>query len=159
MTTHERTAAMLPPEGADRIQVGRVRLASSDLLLRLNVLLHQLSSSAAPLTMTALQRLIDADGSVLFAATCDGEIVGTICLALSHCPSGTRAFIEDLVVEQARRRIGVADALARAALEHARQQGARSIDLTCRPERLAANRLDQKLGFKVRSTNFYRLDC
>ena len=147
------------PDAAGRLQVRRVRRASPALLNALNGLLRQLSATAAPLTMAALQRIAGAEGSALFVAHCDGEIAGTVCLALSHCPCGTRGFIEDLVVDQAQRGQGTGEALVRAAIAQARQDGARSVDLTCRAERLAANRLYRRLGFATRATNFYRLEC
>ena len=43
-----------------------------------------------------------------------------------------------------------------AALEWAGQVGARTVDLTSRPDREAANRLYQRLGFERRTTNVYR---
>jgi ribosomal protein S18 acetylase RimI-like enzyme len=36
--------------------------------------------------------------------------------------------------------------------------GARSVDLTSRPSRQAANHVYQKLGFKRRDTNIYRYE-
>ena len=36
--------------------------------------------------------------------------------------------------------------------------GAKTIDLTSRPSREAANRLYQRLGFEMRETNVYRYD-
>jgi ribosomal protein S18 acetylase RimI-like enzyme len=43
-----------------------------------------------------------------------------------------------------------------AALDLARQQGARSVDLTSRASRVEANRLYQQLGFQLRDSNVYR---
>src|SRR3989344_4521668 len=40
----------------------------------------------------------------------------------------------------------------------ARLKKASSINLTSRPSRIAANKLYQKLGFKVRETHVYKLD-
>jgi ribosomal protein S18 acetylase RimI-like enzyme len=71
-------------------------------------------------------------------------------------PSGLRARIEDVVVDQDARGQGVGTALTRAALDMAQQQGARSIDLTSRTSRVAANRLYQELGFQLRDSNAYR---
>ncbi len=46
--------------------------------------------------------------------------------------------------------------LSRAALEIARDSGARTVDLTSRPSREAANRLYQRIGFQLRESNVYR---
>jgi hypothetical protein len=43
-----------------------------------------------------------------------------------------------------------------AALDLAQGQGARSIDLTSQASRVAANRLYQQLGFRLRDSNVYR---
>jgi ribosomal protein S18 acetylase RimI-like enzyme len=71
-------------------------------------------------------------------------------------PTGLRAWIEDVVVDDAARGRGVGEALNRAALERARAAGATTVDLTSRPSREAANRLYRRLGFEARDTNVYR---
>jgi len=71
-------------------------------------------------------------------------------------PSGLRARIEDVVVDQHVRGQGVGTALTMAAVDLAQQQGARSIDLTSRASRVEANRLYQQLGFQLRDSNVYR---
>jgi ribosomal protein S18 acetylase RimI-like enzyme len=71
-------------------------------------------------------------------------------------PSGRRAWIEDVVVDAAVRGTGAGGALTRAAIEHARSLGAKTVDLTSRPAREAANRLYQRIGFEQRDSNVYR---
>jgi ribosomal protein S18 acetylase RimI-like enzyme len=51
----------------------------------------------------------------------------------------------------------VGEALTITALNEAKARGARTIDLTSRPAREAANALYQKVGFSLRDTNVYRL--
>ena len=43
-----------------------------------------------------------------------------------------------------------------AAVAHAQKIGARTVDLTSRPSREAANRLYRRCGFELRETNVYR---
>ena len=47
------------------------------------------------------------------------------------------------------------------ALQIAREARARTVDLTSRPDREAANRLYERLGFQARESTVYRLafDC
>ena len=71
----------------------------------------------------------------------DGRIVGTLTLAAFEIPTGRRAWIEDVVTDAAARGKGVASALVNAALAHAAALGARTVDLTSRPDRADANRL------------------
>jgi ribosomal protein S18 acetylase RimI-like enzyme len=79
-----------------------------------------------------------------------------LTLAVFTVPTGVRAWIEDVVVDDGARGAGVASALVQSALEHADRQGARTVDLTSRPQREAANRLYVRLGFERRETNVYR---
>jgi len=74
-------------------------------------------------------------------------------------PTGLRAWIEDVVVDDAARGQGVGAELTREAARLARAAGARTVDLTSRPSREAANRLYERLGFRPRDTKVYRLDA
>jgi ribosomal protein S18 acetylase RimI-like enzyme len=71
-------------------------------------------------------------------------------------PSGVRAWIEDVVVDDVARGRGAGEALTRAAVDLARQRGARTVDLTSNQSRHAAHRLYEKTGFHVRDTSVYR---
>jgi len=121
-------------------------------------LIPQLSSSNPAPDGAALQRIVDHDATTLFLAQIDGRIVGSLTLAVFPIPTGVRAWIEDVVVDEAARGHGVGEALNRAALETARSLGAITVDLTSRPSREAANRLYKRLGFVERETNVYRFD-
>ena len=132
--------------------------ASADVLAACHRLIPQLSSSSAPISAQELEEIIESDTTVLFAARSGQEIVGLLTLAIFRIPTGVRAWIEDVVVDNQARGKGVCDALNRAALAEAERRGAKTVDLTSRPSREAANRLYQRLGFKQRDTNVYRYD-
>ena len=133
--------------------------ATDELVDAFAALIPQLSRSSAPPTRAELQEMIDAPGThLLVARTDDGAVVGTLTLVLFRIPTGIRAWIEDVVTDDAARGQGVSSGLARLALDIARQNGAKTVDLTSRPSREAANRLYQKLGFAQRETNVYRYD-
>jgi ribosomal protein S18 acetylase RimI-like enzyme len=125
-------------------------------------LIPQLSRSSAPPTLDQLRRIVDDPATTLLVATdiaepgADGVVVGMLTLAIFMLPTGLRAWIEDVVVDDEARGAGVASALVLAALEQADGQGARTVDLTSRPDREAANRLYLRLGFDRRETNVYR---
>ena len=78
-------------------------------------------------------------------------------LVMFPIPTGLRAWIEDVVVDGAARGRGVGAALTREAVRLARADGARTVDLTSRPSREAANRLYERLGFQLRDSKVYRL--
>ena len=121
-------------------------------------LIPQLSSSNPPPTASELTDLVSSDASTLFIARVNGQIVGSLTLAMFRIPTGIRAWIEDVVVDSNARGHGVGEALNMAALEHAKKNGAITVELTSRPSREAANRLYQRIGFKARETNEYRYE-
>jgi ribosomal protein S18 acetylase RimI-like enzyme len=79
-----------------------------------------------------------------------------LTLVVYRIPTGVRAAIEDVVVDQAGRGRGVGEALTQSALELAAKHGAKTVDLTSRPSREAANRLYERVGFERRETNMWR---
>ncbi|MGW0521750.1 GNAT family N-acetyltransferase [Crossiella sp. NPDC003009] len=119
-------------------------------------LLPQLSTSATPLDHAALVRLATCEANTVLLARGGGRIVGTLTLVMFPVPSGLRARIEDVVVDEAARGQRVGAALTEEALRIAREAGARSVDLTSRPSRGAANRLYERLGFQPRESRVYR---
>ncbi|CAN5195797.1 hypothetical protein BH24ACT1_BH24ACT1_13090 [soil metagenome] len=120
-------------------------------------LVPQLSRSSPPPTEAELDEMVASPATVvLVARDGEGKIVGALTLVLFRIPTGLRAWIEDVVVDEDARGGGVGEALIRAALERAAGAGARSVDLTSRPSREAANRLYRRLGFEQRETFVYR---
>jgi ribosomal protein S18 acetylase RimI-like enzyme len=119
-------------------------------------LLPQLSSATPP-DASQLATIMDG-GSTVFIARVDGAIVGSLTLVLYRIATGLKAWIEDVVVDEAARGHGVGESLNMAALEEARRHGAKAVSLTSRPSREAANRLYQRIGFSARDTNVYRYD-
>lgn len=129
-------------------------------------LLPQLSRSAPAPTVSSLGEIVSSPATrLLVAVEEDGRadkpadrVVGTLTLAVFRIPSGVRAWIEDVVTDEAVRGRGVGEALTLRAVELARDAGARTVELTSRPSREAANRLYTRLGFGTRETNVYRLE-
>jgi ribosomal protein S18 acetylase RimI-like enzyme len=122
-------------------------------------LVPQLSSSSPPPTTAELGDVVTSPATDLFIALDDGGgIVGMATLVTFRIPTGMRAWIEDVVVDDAGRGHGVGTALTEAMLDRARELGCRTVDLTSRPSREAANRLYQRAGFVARETNVYRYD-
>ena len=125
--------------------------------------LHPQLSSSPPPDAAALERIVGHPANTVLVARTEldkepGEIVGAMILVLFPLASGLRAWIEDVVVDEAARGRGIGAALNQRAIEIARQAGARTVDLTSRPDREAANRLYARLGFNLRNTNVYRLE-
>ena len=140
------------------VQVAPVVSASAEVLDACHRLIPQLSSSSLPLTLSELKEIVDGNSTVLFAARHNGDIVGLLTLAIFRIPTGVRAWIEDVVVDELARGSGVGEALSRAALAEAARRAAKTVELTSRPSREAANRLYQRIGFVRRDTNVYRYE-
>lgn len=127
-----------------------------ELLEAFNRLIPQLSSSSPPPTREHLEALVDSEDTVLFVARVDGRILGSLTLACYRIPTGTKAWIEDVVVDADARGHGLGALLNQAALDEARSRGVKDVSLTSRPSREAANRLYRRIGFEPRETNIYR---
>ena len=138
------------------VTTGSDEMAGAALLAELNRLLPQLSSSAAPLNEAALNEIIDSPACHLLVAADQERLLGSLTLVVFPIPTGVRAWIEDVVVDTEARGAGVGAKLNEAALDLAKSLGAKTVDLTSRPSREAANRLYLRLGFTVRETTVYR---
>ncbi len=144
-------AAVIRVEHADR--------TTDELVAALARLVPELSSSAAVPTADEVRAIVESPATtVLVARNEDDVVIGSLTLALFRIPTGVRAWIEDVVVAESARGQGVGEALTREALRLAKAAGARTVDLTSRPARQAANRLYEKVGFERRETNVYRYE-
>jgi ribosomal protein S18 acetylase RimI-like enzyme len=119
-------------------------------------LLPQLSRSATPLTPADIAAIQASPAVTQLLARCDGVIAGMLTLVMFPLPTGLRAWIEDVVVDEAFRGQGAGEELSREAVRIARQAGARTVDLTSRPSREAAGRLYERIGFRQRDSRVYR---
>ena len=140
-----------------------VTQAGPELVEAMERLIPQLSRSAPALTAEQCEALLAQDGVYLFvfrpdspAGTAPAPILGMLTLATFTIPTGLRAWVEDVVVDAEARGQGAGRQLVEAAVAHAQELGARTVDLTSRPSREAANRLYQRCGFELRETNVYR---
>jgi ribosomal protein S18 acetylase RimI-like enzyme len=139
------------------VSIADAVVADTELVEAFARLVPQLSSSAPPPTQSELAAIIESPASILLVAR-DGSdtIVGSLTLILFRVPTGLRAWIEDVVVDESARGAGAGEALVLAAVQRAGAVGVTSVDLTSRPSRDAATRLYLRLGFEARSTNVYR---
>ncbi len=139
------------------MQISLVDTVSDSLVEAFERLLPQLSSTARPVSRAELETIVDSPATSLLVALDGDEVLGTLTLAVFRVPTRVRAWIEDVIVDESARGRGVGEALTLEAVVRARAAGARSVDLTTRPTREAANRLYRRLGFEERETNVFRL--
>ena len=138
------------------VRVEELREVTDEVVETFNRLLPQLSRSAPPLDRAGLERIAGSDATTLLVAWADGRMAGTLSLVMFPIPTGLRAWIEDVVVDEAARGQGIGEALTVEALRLAEAAGARTVDLTSRASLEAAGRLYERVGFQARETRFYR---
>lgn len=138
------------------VVVEKLHTVTSEVVSAFESLIPQLSRSNPAPTEAELNEMVSSSASDVFIARVNGDIVGSLTLVTFRIPTGIRAWIEDVVVDESARGHGVGEALNQAAISNAREKGAVTIDLTSRPSREAANRLYQRIGFVQRDTNVYR---
>jgi ribosomal protein S18 acetylase RimI-like enzyme len=143
------------------VDIEVVRKVTDEVVDAFGRLLPQLSKSAPPLDADALTAIASAQANTLLVARVGGDIVGTLTLVIFPIPTGIRAWIEDVIVDESARgksyggkRVG--EALTAEAIRIADHAGARTVDLTTRPARVAAGKLYERLGFEQRDSRVYR---
>ena len=146
------------PQPGSGVVVEEATEPTPEVVAAIQWLVPQLSRNAAVPTEAEVAEIVTSPATVLFVAreAATGDIIGSLTLAVFRIPTGLRAWIEDVVVAEAGRRRGVGEALTRAAIARAEAAGARTVDLTSRASRQAANRLYRRVGFQQRDTNVYR---
>lgn len=123
-----------------------------------NELMEQLTHNATPLTTESFDKMIANPDTALYILREIGnpKLLGMSTLCYCTSPTGTKAWVEDVVVHEKTRGKGYGKALLNCLKVEARKAGAKSANLTSRPKRVAANRLYQSLGFEKRETNVYK---
>ncbi len=105
-----------------------------------------------------LRKIINNPDYVAITAFDGNKIVGVLILITYLLIEGERkGWIEGLVVSENYRGQGIGRKLVEKAIEKAKGMGLKSLNLTSREERIAANKLYQKMGFTKYETNVYRI--
>ena len=138
------------------VEITPATTVDDELVAAMAVLVPQLSASSPPPTAEQLAEIVHSPDSLLYVARLDGRIVGSLTLAFYRIPTGVKAWIEDVMVDDTARGQGIGESLNRTAIDEARRRGAKHVTLTSRPSREAANRLYRRIGFESYATNVYR---
>ena len=135
--------------------IEEISVISPELMDAVRRLVPQLTLKP-PTSDLELAALVQSEASTLLIARDDSNaIVGMACVSVYRVPTGVRAIIEDVVVDDAARGQGIGEALTRRCLNIARSRNAAHVTLTSNPAREAANRLYLRMGFTLRETNSY----
>ena len=108
-------------------------------------------------TMWQWRRVLGQKNVRFFVVRESNRVVGMVSFYWRELPAGKVGMVEDMVVSSQHRGKGHGSALTKAVIDFAKKQRLAYIDLTTRPDRVAANKLYQKFGWKRRKTNVYRL--
>ena len=138
--------------------IARVTAVTDGLVEAFERLLPQLKLSFPAPAREEMEALVSSTSSILLVARYPDEnspIVGILTLIIYRVPTGIRAHVEDVVVDETMRGKGIGEALMWHALRMAQEAGADGVALTSNPKREAANRLYQRLGFQPWQTNLY----
>ena len=119
--------------------------------------LDQLTSSPMILTEDMFNQLLASPNSHLFFLLKDEQIAGMLTVGIYHSPTGGKAWIEDVVVDESFRGQGLSKLLVSHAIEFTKSKQIPSLMLTSNPKRIAANKLYQTMGFERKETNVYRI--
>ena len=109
-------------------------------------------------TPEMVKRTVEAPGTHFIVVTAEDHIIGCASLCIFDSPTGRKASVEDVVVSSAYRGQHIGKQLMEHVIEYARTLAPINLQLTSRPERVAANKLYQSLGFQKRETNAYRME-
>jgi LacI family transcriptional regulator len=120
----------------------------------LNALTSLLDPSAEFDAASLRQSMRDGSATVFVKRT-RGRIVAAAAIARFSTPTGTHHRIEDVIVHPTLRGKGIGKKMMTHLLDHLRSRQAKSVELTSRPSRVAANALYRSLGFARRETNVY----
>ena len=119
--------------------------------------LVQLTTNPMTLTEEMFRQLLASENSHLFFLMKDEQIAGMLTVGIYYSPTGGKAWIEDVVVDETFRGQGLSKLLVTHAIEFTQSQGIPSLMLTSNPKRIAANKLYQAMGFTHKETNVYRM--
>ena len=119
--------------------------------------LNQLTTSPMVLTESMFHQLLASENSHLFFIMKDEQIAGMLTVGIYYSPTGGKAWIEDVVVDETFRGQGLSKQLVAHAIEFVKSKQIPLLMLTSNPKRIAANKLYQAMGFERKETNVYRM--
>lgn len=142
------------------IIIEQLKTFSPDIIDMINNLLKQLNPSARTLSDEDEKKIIgNVSNRILVARESIGnKIVGMLTLIIINAQFVKKGLFEDIVVDENHRGRGIGAKLINEAINIARNEKVSYIDFTSSPEKAAANNFYQRLGFKKRDTNVYRIE-
>ena len=139
------------------MEIIEVKEFSNEYLHAISRLICFLVPEPLQFTETDLRKLLASDSNHLFLLKDDNRIAGMLTVGIYRSPTGTKAWIEDVVVDKVYRGRGFGRMLTQHAIDFAKSICVDVLMLTSNPARMAANKLYQTIGFERKDTNVYRM--
>ena len=141
----------------DHIEIIKVKEYKPEYLQATQRFLSMLTNDQALITEEFFVTLLSSEHSHLFFISCDNCLAGMLTVGTYNSPTGSKAWIEDVVVDSTFRGKGLGKMLMQHAIDFVQSSGITLLMLTSRPSRIIANNLYQSLGFGRKETNVYRM--
>lgn len=139
------------------IKIEQLHNVTTKALEEINALLPQLSSSAKPLTYARLLDMVKNMATTTLVIKDGQKIIGIGMIMIYDVPTEKRAWLEEIIVDEGYRGQGLGEQVSKELIEIAKRERVNRVYLSSGPQREAANKLYQKLGFEKKETNVYRL--
>lgn len=130
---------------------------TEEILRGINELMEVLSPGIKKVDPMRFEELIKNPLFELYLLELEGRIAGMASLHYMETLAKKSVWVEDVVVHPNHQGKGLGKKIMKHIVGEAKKKGAKHIDLTSSPKRVAANRLYQRLNFEPRDTNVYRL--
>lgn len=142
------------------IVIERVTEFSSEIADAVRNLVKQLVSDNRSLTDAEFKEMIEPKQNFLFIAreVSTDKIAGVVMISIYRIPDSKKVYLDDIIVDENFRGRGIATKLFEKVIATGKEHNADYILLTSNPKRVAGVKLYEKLGFKKRETNVYRLE-
>lgn len=139
------------------ITVSELKEVSQQSLEELTALVRDLHADERIVQKEELETMVEAENIRLVVVKDEDKIIGVATLYIQQKLGGKNGIVEDVVVSGDYRGQGLGEKLMREVIEIARREKLKSISLTSRPQRVAAHKLYQKVGFQIKETTVFKL--
>lgn len=118
----------------------------------------QLSDQPIKITIAHFKQMLNSGNTHLFFIENEEDIVvGMLTVGIYDTPTESKAWMEDVVIDDHYRGCGYGKILVTNAIDFAKRKGVTTLALTSNPTRIAANALYRSLGFHPYQTNVYKI--
>jgi ribosomal protein S18 acetylase RimI-like enzyme len=139
------------------ITISRLEQASDAAVNDINLLLPQVRSDPSQHkgSLADLQDIVENNWTSMIVAKDEKRIIGMATIHIVNNMGKRIAHVDDVVISDAYRKQGLGTKIMRELINVAKSRGVSQLRLTSRSARAAANKLYQKIGFKIANTNVY----